>query len=47
MDKIKIIYNENFFRDEPMIIIVIVVVTILTIIITSCLVIRELKEKNE
>lgn len=47
MDKIRIIYNENFFRDEPIIIIAIVVVTFLTILITSYLVIRELKEKRE
>ena len=47
MDKIRIIYNENFFRDEPIIIIAVVVVTVLTILITSYLVIHELKEKKE
>lgn len=48
MDKIRIIYNENFFRDEPAIIMLIIFVTILTIIITTFLVIKELRgKKNE
>lgn len=47
MNNIRIIYNENFFRDEPGIIIVVIAITILVIIITSLLVRRELKMRGK
>lgn len=47
MNNIRIIYNENFFRDEPGIIIAVIVVTILIIIVTFLLVRRELKMRGK
>lgn len=47
MNNIRIIYNENFFRDEPVIIISIITITILIIVITSLLVRYELKRRGK
>lgn len=47
MNKIRIIYNDNFFRDEPFIIISVIVITLLIVFITALLVRKEINNRGK
>lgn len=46
MNSIRVIYNENFFRDEPFILLSVVVISVLVMIVTLVLVRSEIRKRG-